>query len=102
MTKKLLGLYFTSFPNKLVSEPFQHSLMFVGKAGAYPSGATFKCSIHVYAPSLSYKHQTRLAWLGRAEQYENSRKVGKFVKYDCEKLCNIAPGPENQLKLINM
>ncbi len=38
---------FTNFRNKLVfvpGKPFLPSLMFVGKAGAYPSEASFRCS----------------------------------------------------------
>ncbi len=35
---------------------FQPSLMFTGKAGAYPSEAPFRCTTLWYAPGLTYKH----------------------------------------------
>jgi hypothetical protein len=37
-------------------KPFQFSLMFAGKARAYPSEAPFRCSTLGYAPGLTYKH----------------------------------------------
>jgi hypothetical protein len=37
-------------------KPFQPSLMFLGKAGAYPCDAPFKCSTLGYAPGLTHKH----------------------------------------------
>ncbi len=43
---KLFCPLFMDFRNKLVFVPgklFQHSLMFVGKAGAYVSGPLFRC-----------------------------------------------------------
>jgi hypothetical protein len=45
---KLLWLSFMNFPNKLEylfpGKPLEPSLMFAGKAGAYPSEAPFRCS----------------------------------------------------------
>jgi hypothetical protein len=40
--------------------PFQPSLIFVDKAGAYPSEAPFKCSTLGSAPGLTHKHKVRL------------------------------------------
>ncbi len=37
-------------------KPFQPSLMFVGKAGAYLSGAPFQWTTLGYAPGLTRKH----------------------------------------------
>jgi hypothetical protein len=42
--------------------PFQLSLMFVGKAGAYPSEAPFWCSTLRHSPGITLKHWTRLDW----------------------------------------
>jgi hypothetical protein len=49
------------FRNKLVfvpGKPLQHSLIFVGKAGAYPSGAPLYCRLLVLTTNI------RLGWKG--------------------------------------
>ncbi len=43
-------------PGKL----FQSGLMFVGKTGAYPSKAPFRCSTLGQASDYTHKHKTRL------------------------------------------
>jgi hypothetical protein len=40
--------------------PFQPSLMFASRAGAYPSEAPFTGSTLGYSPGLIHKHLTRL------------------------------------------
>jgi hypothetical protein len=44
-------------------KPLQPSLMFVGKAGAYPSEASFRCSALAWDPGLTHTH-IRLDWKG--------------------------------------
>ena len=39
-------------------KPFQPSVMFTGKAGAYPSEAPFRCPTQGYL-ALNQKHQAR-------------------------------------------
>jgi hypothetical protein len=39
-------------------KPFQRSLMFAGKAGAYPSEAHFRCSAHAYFENPQIKSFT--------------------------------------------
>jgi hypothetical protein len=72
-------------PGKL----FQPSLMFVGKTGAYPSEAPFRCSTLGYAPGLIHKLQTRLEKLARNKC---SSLLRKFVNYGCKKFYNICSG----------
>ncbi len=61
---KLLRLYFMNVRNKLrvfvPDKPFQHSLMFVGKARAYPIEEAFRYS----ATGLAHKQD----WAGKACQ----------------------------------
>ncbi len=40
----------------ITNKPFQPSLMFAGKAGAFPSEAPFKCSTLGLAPDFIHKH----------------------------------------------
>ncbi len=46
-------------------KPFQPSLMFAGKARAYPIEAHFRCYTVGQVPGLSHKHPTRLERLAR-------------------------------------
>ena len=40
----------------IIGKPFQLSLIFVRKAGAYPSETPLSCSTLRYAPGLAPKH----------------------------------------------
>jgi hypothetical protein len=40
----------------VLGKPFQLILVFVGKAGAYPSETPFRCSTQGQAPGLTQKH----------------------------------------------
>ncbi len=51
---KLIADVIYGFRNKL--EFFQPSLVFAGKARAYPTEAPFRCSTLRKAPSLTHKH----------------------------------------------
>jgi hypothetical protein len=57
------------FRNKLEcfvpGKPFKPSLVFVLKAGAYPSGATKRSSPLGWALGLTHTHYSRLEWLIR-------------------------------------
>jgi hypothetical protein len=64
-------------------KPFQPSQVIADKAGAYPSGASFRGSILGLAPGLSYKHQTSLERLARGK---HSSLLRKFVTYVSKKL----------------
>jgi len=44
----------------LLDKPLQPSLVFVGKAEAYPKVDNLKCTPPGYAPGLSYKHLIKL------------------------------------------
>ncbi len=61
-------------PGKL----FQPSQMFAGKAGAYPSEASFSYSTLGCAPDLTDKHLSRLEKLARDK---HSSLLRKFVNY---------------------
>jgi len=39
----------------VLGKPFQHSLMFAGKAGAYPCEAPFRCFTQGHPPGLTQK-----------------------------------------------
>jgi hypothetical protein len=69
-------------------KPFQPSLMFVGKAGEYPSEASFRCSTLGWAPDLAHKHQTRLERLARDK---HCSLLQKTVNYGCKKFYRIGP-----------
>jgi hypothetical protein len=68
--------------------PFQYGLMFVGKAGANPSEAPFRCSTLGWAPGLTHKHYTKLLRLARDK---NSSFIRTFVNYGHEKFDRIGP-----------
>jgi hypothetical protein len=55
-------------------KPFQPSLMFAGKVGAYPSEAPLSCSTLGWAPGLTHKHQTRLERFARDKRSSLLRK----------------------------
>jgi hypothetical protein len=57
-------------------KPFQPSLMFEGKSGAYPIGVPFSCSTLRWALGLSRNHWTRLEKLARNKHYS---LFGPFV-----------------------
>ncbi len=45
----------------LVSDsPFQPSIIFAGKAGAYPRGALLRIALFVHAPHIACKYWTRV------------------------------------------
>ncbi len=56
-------------------KPLQPSLVFAGKAGAYPSEAPFRYSTLGQATGLTYKHQTRLKRLARDKHGANVIKL---------------------------
>ncbi len=64
------------------------SLMFRGKARAYPSEAPFRCSTLGQAPELNHTYQTRLQRLSRAK---HSSLLRKSVNYGCKKFYRIGP-----------
>jgi hypothetical protein len=67
-------------------KPFQLSLMFEGKTGAYPSEASLRCSSLRSAPSLTQVH---FAKLEKPARDEHSSLLGKFVSYGRKKVHNI-------------
>ncbi len=69
------------------SKPFQPSLMFAGKAGAYLSGASEKCFTRVCS-GITRKHKTRLERLARDKR---SCLLQKLINYGCKKFYNIGP-----------
>jgi hypothetical protein len=86
----------TPFHNKLEAfvpvKSFQPSLMFAGKAGAYPCEAHFRCSTLGYAPGLTHKHKTRLQRLAR-DKY--SSLLSKGVTNNRKKFYNIGHWPQS-------
>jgi hypothetical protein len=65
----------------VTGEPFQPSLMFVRKGGAYPSGA--------HKRSGALPTNIRLSWKGLPGK--NSSLLRTFVNYGRKKFCNIGP-----------
>ncbi len=63
-------------------KPLQLSLMFVGKAGAYPSEARSD------APKLAYKYLTRLE---RPPRDKHSSLLQSFINYGCLKFYTNGP-----------
>jgi len=61
--------------------------MFVGKAGAYPSKAPFRCSTQGKALSISNMQKTRLERLAR----DKHCSFTKSVNYSCKKFYRIGP-----------
>ncbi len=74
--------------NVCPGKPFQPSVMFVGKARAYPSDVTFSCCTLGWAPGITHKYQTRLERLTRDKCFSLLRK---FVHYGRKKFYNIGP-----------
>ncbi len=68
---------------------FQDSIVFAGKAGAYPSEAPFKCSILEWAPGLAHKQSTSME---RLAKNKHSSLLRIFVNYGQKKFYNIGPG----------
>jgi hypothetical protein len=60
-------------------KPFKPGVMYVSRAGAYLSGASFTCSLLVYAPGLNCKHYTRLE---RHVRDKYTSLLGPFVRYE--------------------
>jgi len=67
----------------VLDKPFQPSLMFVGKAGAYPSESPLRCSTLGQAPALFVN--LRLDWKGlpetEAASARRSTVLGLFLQY---------------------
>ncbi len=62
--------------------------MFAGKAGAYPSEASFRCYTLRQAPGFTQKHKTRLERLARDKRNSLLQKV---VNYGQNFFYNIGP-----------
>jgi len=73
-------------------KPFQSSLMFAGKAGAYLSEAPFR-----YAPGLKYKHKTRLE---RPDWDKHAGLLQTFVNDRSKKFHNIGPKSSPIIRMI--
>jgi len=72
----------------------QPSLMFVSRAGAYPSEAFFRCFTLVFAPGLTHKHRPeRLARDKHFSLLQGSASsfLQKVINYDRKKFYNIEP-----------
>ncbi len=69
-------------------KPFQHSLVFAGKAETYPSDAPLKCSTLGSAPGLTHKYKTRLERLARDK---HSSLLRKSVNYGSKKFYSTGP-----------
>ncbi len=78
-------------------KPFQPSLVFAGKNGAYPSEAPFSCSTLGYTPDLTHKHLTRLE---RLASDKHSSLLQKSVNYGCNKFYDTGPSMEICLFII--
>jgi hypothetical protein len=63
-------------------KPFQPSLMFVDKAGSYPSESPFRCSMVAIPTTMSQ------GWKGLPARDKHSSLLQTFVKYDRKKLHN--------------
>ncbi len=71
------------FRNKLEfapGKPIQPSLMFAGKARAFPSKAPFRYSTLGQAPGLIHKHQTRLERLAKDKHFSLLRKSVNYSR----------------------
>ncbi len=71
--------YYLNVCNKLVfctGRPFQPSLIFVSKAGAYPSVALLRCSTLGQAHVLTLNHQTR-QWTNTFAYHKHSLITGE-------------------------
>jgi hypothetical protein len=79
------------FPGK----PFQPSLMFFDKAGAFAIEEPFSCSTLGQAPGLAHKQETRLE---RPATDKNSSLVLTVVDYGQKSFIKLTPGP-NVIKL---
>ncbi len=62
--------------------PFEPSLMFVSKAGAFPSGVTFKCFTLRQVTRIPHKHYTFLENPARNKHFS---LMGPFVSYEEKK-----------------
>ncbi len=88
--KLFTAVSYENFLNKLECSSLKSlsriSIMFVGKAGAYPSEAPFSCYTHGQAPGLTRKHQTRPE---RPAGDKHSGLLRKVVTYGRKKFYNI-------------
>ncbi len=66
----------------------QSSVMFQGKAGAYPIEASFMCSTLGQAPGFTHKHYNRF---GMLNSDKHSSLLHKSVNYGRKKVDNIEP-----------
>ncbi len=71
--------------------PFQLSLMYESKAGAYKSKAPFSCN----TSGFTHKYQTKLERLKHSEKHLNSLQI--FLNYCCKKFYNFG----SQFKILN-
>ncbi len=67
--------------------PFQARLIFVSKAGAFPSEALLRCSTLGLSPGLTHKHQTRLEKPPR----DNTNLLLTFANYRRQSFINLCP-----------
>jgi hypothetical protein len=72
----------------VASKPYRPSLLFVGKARAYLSEATFMWSTIIPAPGLAHKQYARLEKLASDKLFSF---LQKFVNYARKKFDNIGP-----------
>jgi hypothetical protein len=69
-------------------KPFQDTIAFEGKAGAYPSETPLGCTTLEWAHGLAHKQMTRLERLARDKHFSLLRK---FVIYVRKKFYIIGP-----------
>ncbi len=72
-------------------KPLQPSLMFAGKARAYGSEASFRCSTLGQPPGLTHQHYTKLERLAKDK---HSSLLQKYVYYGCKKFYSTGPSTE--------
>ncbi len=70
---------------------FQPSLMFAGKAEAYLSEVTLRCSTLGETPGFTHKHQTRLEKLAR-DKYTTLLQT--FINYGQKSFITFGPGSQ--------
>ncbi len=70
------------------SKPLQDTIVFAGKARAFPSGIPFRYSTLGQAPGLAHKQYHRLERLARGKHYSS---LQKFVTYGRKKFYIIGP-----------
>jgi hypothetical protein len=68
-------------------KPFQDSIVFASKAGAYPSETPFRCSTLGQTPGLAHKQYTMLK-----RPYRDKHITWTFVNYGCKSLITVGLG----------